>query len=230
LLAAIVIRLVAIGPNLGAAPKLQPRNALQAFRSRPLLLANLGYFGHMWELYAMWAWIGPFLLASFALRYGNAPPFDARYAAFAVVAAGAFGSLAGGWSADRWGRTLVTIVSMAISGSCAVLIGFSYGGPAVVTLAIALVWGVTVISDSAQFSAAISELSDRSLTGTMLTVQMCVGFLITLVSIHLIPYALGALGWNYVFAALAIGPLLGVIAMARLRIRGESRRMAGGKR
>jgi MFS family permease len=229
-LAAFLIRFVSIGAPLAAAPKLQPRNALQAFRNRPLLLANLGYFGHMWELYAMWAWIGPFLAASFAARYGGAPPFDARYAAFLVVAAGAIGCLGGGFFADRWGRTLVTIVSMTISGSCAVLIGFTYGGDAALTLAIALIWGVTVISDSAQFSAAVSELSDRTLTGTMLTVQMCVGFLITLVSIHLIPTAIEALGWRFAFATLAIGPVLGVFAMSRLRMRSEAQKLAGGKR
>ncbi|GIL40116.1 MFS transporter [Roseiterribacter gracilis] len=230
LLAAMLIRFVAIGAPLAAAPPLQPRNALQAFRNRPLLLANLGYFGHMWELYAMWAWIGPFLAASFAARYADTPPLDPRYAAFAVVAAGAIGCLGGGWSADRWGRTLVTIVSMAISGSCAVLIGFSYGGPAAITLAVALVWGITVISDSAQFSASVSELSDRSLTGTMLTVQMCVGFLITLLSIHLIPYAFDTMGWRWAFATLAIGPALGVVAMSRLRARSEAQKLAGGKR
>jgi MFS family permease len=230
LLAASLIRFVTVGAPPAAAPKLQPRNALQAFRNRPLLLANLGYFGHMWELYAMWTWISTFLAASFAQRYGNTPPFDARFAAAAVVAAGAIGCFAGGWSADRWGRTLVTIVSMAISGSCAALIGFSYGGPIAITLAIAIIWGVTVISDSAQFSAAVSELSDRSLIGTMLTVQMCVGFLITLFSIHLVPYAIEALGFRFAFATLAIGPALGVLAMLRLRAQPAASRLASGKR
>lgn len=230
LLAAILVRFVTLGATPAAAPPLQPRNALQAFRNRPLLLANLGYFGHMWELYAMWAWIGPFLAASFAARYGATPPLDPRFAAFAVVAAGALGCFAGGFFADRLGRTLVTIVSMSISGACAALIGASYAAPIAVTLAIAILWGITVISDSAQFSAAVSELSDRSLTGTMLTVQMCVGFLITLLSIHLVPYAIETLGWRFAFATLAVGPALGVLAMVRLRRRPEAHKLAGGKR
>lgn len=97
-------------------------------------------------------------------------------------------------------------------------------------LPLALVWGVTVISDSAQFSAAVTELSDRSLIGTMLTVQTCVGFLITLVSIHLLPYAVDAFSWRYAFLILAIGPFLGVLAMLRLRLRPEAASMAGGRR
>ncbi|MFG1426518.1 MFS transporter [Roseixanthobacter glucoisosaccharinicivorans] len=230
LAAAVLINFAALGPNLAKAPPLRFDSALKAFRMRAVRLANFGYFGHMWELYAMWSWIGVFFAASFAARYGAAPPFDPRYGAFAVIAAGALGALIGGWCADRLGRTTVTMGSMVLSGCCAVLIGFSFGGPAVVTLAIALVWGVTVISDSAQFSAAVAELSERGLIGTMLTVQTCVGFLLTLVTIHLIPYVVALVGWQFAFAVLAIGPFFGVLAMARLRRLPEAAAMAGGNR
>ncbi|MBP2151153.1 MFS transporter [Xanthobacter flavus] len=230
LIAAMLIRFAKVGPNHAKAPPLKLSNALDAFRRPALRLANLGYFGHMWELYAMWAWIGAFFAASFAARYGDAPPLDPRFATFCVVAIGAVGALGGGFAADRLGRTFVTALSMAVSGLCAVGIGFLFGASIWLVLPLALVWGVTVISDSAQFSAAVTELSDRSLIGTMLTVQTCVGFLITLASIHLLPYAVDAFSWRYAFLILAIGPFLGVLAMLRLRLRPEAASMAGGRR
>lgn len=217
LLAAGLIRLARLGPNLPAAAPLNPGNALQAWRNRRVRLANLGYLGHMWELYAMWAWIGAFLAASFRHRYGGAPPFSPELAAFAVVAVGALGAMGGGWAADRYGRATVTIVAMAVSGLCAAGIGLLFGGPAWPLLAVSLVWGVAVIADSAQFSAAIAELSEKSLVGTMLTVQTCAGFLLTLVSIQLIPVVVGWVGWRFAFMLLAAGPFLGILAMARLR-------------
>jgi MFS family permease len=178
----------------------------------------------MWELYAMWAWIGAFLAASFRARYGAAPPIPAELGAFLVVAIGAVGAMAGGLAADRYGRANVTIAAMAVSGVCAAGIGLLFGGPAWALLLVSLIWGVAVIADSAQFSASIAELSERSLVGTMLTVQTCVGFTLTLASIQLVPLAVGWVGWQGAFAFLAVGPFLGIVAMARLRrVIGEQR-------
>ncbi|MBN9264217.1 MAG: MFS transporter [Hyphomicrobium sp.] len=230
LIGAVLIRWVDLGPNRAPAPPFRLANATEAFRRRPLRLANLGYFGHMWELYAMWAWIGTFLGASFALRYGASPPIGASIATFLVIASGAIGCLAGGWAADRIGRTAVTIASLAVSGTCALIMGFAYGGPAWLILLIGIIWGVTVVSDSAQFSASVTELSDRTLVGTMLTVQTCIGFLLTLVTIHVMPYVVSGFGWTYAFMVLAIGPAIGIWAMARLRADPASTSLAGGRR
>jgi MFS family permease len=230
LIASVAIRFAGIGPRLATAPKLRLANALDAWRNRSVRLANLGYLGHMWELYAMWAWIGTFMAASFHARYGDAPPVPPPLMAFAVLAAGAVGAMAGGWLADRLGRTAVTMGAMLISGLCARSIGLLFAGPLWPLLALSLLWGATVVADSAQFSASVTELSERSLIGTMLTVQTCLGFLLTMASIQLLPWFADLVGWRYAFCLLAIGPFLGVAAMARLRSRPESRRLAGGRR
>jgi MFS family permease len=216
-----------LGPKHSAAPRFQPGYILQAWRSTPIRLANFGYLGHMWELYAMWAWIGSFLNSSFAVS--GHPAVYAKVVTFAVVGAGSLGCWAGGLFADRLGRTTVTMAAMAISGSCALGTGLLYGADWRLTTALCLVWGVAVVADSAQFSSSVIELSDPSHVGTMLTTQTCAGFLLTLVTIHLVPLLVDAAGWRWAFAALAPGPFLGVAAMAVLRSRPEAAQLAGGR-
>ena len=228
---ALLIQLFVSGPRHRQATTFRARYVLDAWRQRPLRLANLGYYGHMWEIYAMWAWIAAFAEASFRVSTPSiAAPFWAKLAAFAIFVVGAFGCLAGGVLADRFGRTTVTIGAMLLSGSCAVLAGFIFGGPPWLLIGFFAVWGVTVVADSAQFSASVVELSDAERVGTMVTVQTCVGFLLTMVSIHLVPPINAAVGWHWTFLFLAVGPFLGAWAMYALRRDPASLKLAGGRR
>jgi MFS family permease len=201
------------GPLLGARPPFRPEQALEAWRNKGLRLANLGYLGHMWELYAMWAWIGLFLAGVLGGAPGAAGPW-----VFAVLGAGAVGCVAAGVLADRWDRAAVAAACMLVSGGCALLVGplAAVAGPAVVLL-VALVWGFAVVADSAQFSACIVTLSPPDYVGTMLTVQTSLGFLLTVLTIGIVPAAVALVGWEWGFAVLAPGPLLGAWAMWRLR-------------
>ena len=157
-------------------------------------------------------------------------PLAAKLMTFATIGVGALGSLLGGVFADRFGRTTLTMLAMAVSGSCAAGIGFLFGGDPWLLSAVCLLWGFTVVADSAQFSASVAELSNRELVGTMLTMQTSVGFLLTMIPVHLVPVLVNAIGWGPTFAMLAMGPVVGCWAMARLRRHPDAVKLANGRR
>lgn len=221
--------LVREGPHGFGRATFDPRQAIEVLRSRPVFLANLGYFGHMWELYAMWAW---FLAFAGAAAQAGATPFGSpSMFAFVVVASGVVGCVLGGALSDRIGRCLTTAGMMVISGCCAALIGFAFDGPAWLLVVIAVIWGISIIGDSAQFSAAVTELAKPSLVGTALTLQVSIGFALTVFVIWLMPHVAAVLGgWQWAFLVLLPGPVVGAWAMMRLRAMDEARNLSGGRR
>src|SRR6266542_5950480 len=154
-----------------------------------------------------------------SLAASGDPPVYAEVASFVVIGAGAAGCAIAGRMADRIGRPIVASAAMIVSGACCIVIGFFYGHSPIALLIIAAIWGATVVADSAQFSACVTEFGDPRYVGTALTMQTCIGFLITTISIRMMPALVARLGWQHAFAALAVGPFLGTVAMLRLRVR-----------
>jgi len=228
----IILFFVGDGPYALPSQRFDIAQVTAVVSNRGVRLANLGYLGHMWELYAMWTWMAVFITASEHTRRG--PEADvtglAALVTFAVVGSGAIGCWLGGEYADRLGRTLVTSAAMMVSGSCAIAVGFLFGSPLALLVPLLLVWGVSVVADSAQFSAAVSELAPRDYVGTALTLQTSLGFLLTCATIYLLPKVAAAIGWRWSMSVLAIGPALGVWAMLALRRRPEALQLAGGAR
>ncbi|MEE6170092.1 MULTISPECIES: MFS transporter [unclassified Mycolicibacterium] len=195
-----------------------PRYIWQMFNNRESRLANIGYFGHMWELYALWAWVGTFLVSS--VNENQRAISSSASSATIFVTMGIFGllgCLVGGWLADQIGRAMSAGMALAISGTCCLLSPFAFDAPWAVLVLFLAIWGAAVIADSGVFSTMLSETVDSRYVGTALTAQTAIGFLLTVVTIQIVPIIADAVGWRYAFLVLFAGPLMGVAAMRGLR-------------
>jgi len=201
------------GPQLAAGAAPHPRYALTMFTQRGPRLVNIGYIGHMWELYALWTWLPSYLLASNASRAGGDGGTVGLAAFLGIGVAGVAGCLLGGWAADKLGRPAAAVTALAVSGLCCLVSPLFFGAPPLLVLVLTTIWGAAVIADSGVFSTSLSEVADRRYVGTALTAQTAIGFLLTVVTIQLVPVLAGVVGWRWAFLLLVPGPLIGTIAM-----------------
>ena len=214
--AAVLMAGVRLGPFHRRATGMSVRAVGLAWTDRRLRLAFAGYLGHMWELYAFWAWIATALSLSFTAMAPDEAIRTARLTAFAAISAGALSCLLAGPVADRLGKARVARWALLGSLSGAVITAASFGGPPALTIAGALLWGATIIPDSGQFSALVADHAPEDRAGSLLTLQTALGFLLSALTVQGLPFVAGGLGWPLALALLAPGPLLGAEAMRRL--------------
>jgi len=218
IVAGLIAQLVSLGPHHARAARFDPGAVATAWTNRKVRLAYAGYFGHMWELYAMWAWIAVATAVSYraSLPEGEAVRL-ASVTAFCAIAAGAVMSVLAGRKADRVGKADVALYAMAVSGTCAVLTALSFGGPVWVTFVLVLLWGASISPDSAQFSALVADNAPPEQAGSLMTLQTALGFALTFATVQVTPVLAAWWGWPAVMVLMALGPAFGIYAMARLR-------------
>ena len=204
------------GPFVATTARLDPHAIREVIAQRETRLATLGYLGHMWELYAVWTWFGAFAAAGFAASGIDGAARGGSLGGFILIAAGAAGAIAAGQWADRYGRVPIAAASLVTSGLCCLIAGLFFGAPLWLVYLLAIVWGFSVVSDSAQFSALVTEHSPRAHVGTALTLQTCAGFLLTTISMRWVPSLAASYGWQWVFLLLVPGPIAGLVAMRAL--------------
>ena len=212
----LVLLVVRDGPHVTATTPFDPHAIRKILSSRGARLAILGYLGHMWELYAMWTWVVVFAWTSLTDSGVANAAAAGSMAAFLAIGSGAAGCVLAGYVADRLGKAQVAMWAMITSATCAALTVVVYGGAPVLLYVLIMVWGFAVVADSAQFSALVSEHAPRHHVGTALTLQTCVGFLLTMVTIELLPRVADYTGWRWASLLLVPGPLLGAWAMHKL--------------
>lgn len=210
-----------LGPHHVKAAAFNSRAIATAWTNRGVRLAYVGYLGHMWELYAMWAWIGLIAAASYQMVMGpNEATQLATLTAFLVIAIGAIVCVPTGWLADRVGKARVAFWAMVVSGGCAVLASLTFGGPVWLMFPVLLLWGASVIPDSPQLSALVADHAPAEQTGSLLTFQTALGFALTMVTVQLTPVLASLWGWQTVLLVMALGPVVGALAMRALMKRG----------
>ncbi len=216
--AGVLCLAVSIGPHHVTASSFDWRAMGTAWTNRKVRLAYAGYLGHMWELYAMWAWIAAATAVSY--RYTLSPADSetlSKLTAFVAIGGGGLACVLAGLAADRVGKANVAIIAMVVSGTSALAAAITFGGPAWLTFLVVVVWGLAIVPDSAQFSALVADASPPEQAGSLLTLQTALGFALTFATVQVTPVLALTFGWPVVFAGLALGPAFGVAAMLRLR-------------
>lgn len=220
LVSAVLVLFTRTGPYHAAQARINPALITVAWTDTRLRRAFLGYFGHMWELYALWAWIAPAAAASYALRMQPEQAIEwSKLTAFVAIGSGALLCPFAGKLADRIGKAELTIIAMLVSGCSALAAALFYGGPVWLVSGIFILWGLSVIPDSAQFSAMVSDLSPPEMTGSLMSLQTALGFALTILTVQMTPLLADAIGWPGLFCVLAAGPAVGIVAMSGLRLK-----------
>ena len=220
----LMLALVPDGPHLAKGARFDPRALAAIFRVREFRASSFGYFGHMWELYAFWAFVPWMLAAQGAQNAGGA--LNVPFWSFAVIAAGALGCAAGGLASLRLGSAPVAFAQLAASGLCCALSPLAFHAPTPVFLGFLLFWGVVVVGDSPQFSALNAHSAPRERVGSALTIVNCIGFSITILSIELLNAVSGRIAPHWLFLLLAPGPALGLVSLLPLLKRASPRTAA----
>lgn len=211
----LAMLLIGLGPYHARAPRLDLAAVSLAWTRPRIRLAILGYIGHMWELYAFWAWVGVIASASFAQAGTDAPELS-KLTAFLAIALGGLACIPAGRWGDRYGKAKIAMGAMILSGCGAVLAAMTFGGPVWLTMIVLIAWGIAIVPDSAQFSALVADASPPERVGSLMTLQTAIGFLLTAVTVQVTPLAAAALGWPSVMVVMALGPVAGVLAMRAL--------------
>ncbi len=205
--------LVPDGPHLPRGSTFDRRALRFVFRSRDYRASAFGYFGHMWELYALWAFM-PYWLTAYATMHSMS--WNVSVGAFAFIAVGAAGCVLGGLASRRVGSARVARAQLSVSALCCLAAPLAFDATPMVFCAFLLAWGVTVVGDSPQLSALNAAHAPREWVGSALTIANAIGFSLTIVSIQLVDRLLPLLGPRYVFWLLLPGPLFGLVMLRRL--------------
>lgn len=212
-LGAVAVLMTSLGPHHARAARFQSRALLIAWTNVRVRAAILGYLGHMWEFIAFWSWVGVFATVSYASHMDRSDAIEfGKLTAFLCIIAASPVCVLTGIIADKWGKARIAALSLAISGTAAILTALTFGGPIYLTFGLLIIWGAAVVPDSPQFSAIVADNAPADLVGSLLTFQASLGFLLTVLTVQMAPHVASAFGWPIMIGLLALGPIFGLVA------------------